>query len=57
MALCFTASGAIHAWEFVYHLSEVGSSYQLHYQFVLLQLVSSVVRHSAVNFRATCISA
>jgi hypothetical protein len=29
-ALCFTAMGAVHAWEFVYDLSAVVSSYQLH---------------------------
>jgi hypothetical protein len=29
-ALCFTARSAIHAWEFVYDLSAVGSNYQLH---------------------------
>jgi hypothetical protein len=30
MALRFTASGAVDAWEFVYDLSAVGASYQLH---------------------------
>jgi hypothetical protein len=30
MALCFTASSAVHAWEYVYDLSAVGCSYQLH---------------------------
>jgi hypothetical protein len=29
-ALCFTAGSAVHAWEFVYDLSAVGSSYQLY---------------------------
>jgi hypothetical protein len=29
-ALCFMASCAVHAWEFVYDLSAVGGSYQLH---------------------------
>jgi hypothetical protein len=30
MALCFTASSAIHVLEFVFDLSAVGGSYQLH---------------------------
>jgi hypothetical protein len=30
IVLCFMASPAVHAWEFVYYLSVVGSSYQLH---------------------------
>jgi hypothetical protein len=29
-ALYFTASSAVHAWEFVYDLSAVGGSNQLH---------------------------
>jgi hypothetical protein len=29
-ALCFTASSAVHAWEFVYELSPVSGSYQLY---------------------------
>jgi hypothetical protein len=29
-ALCFTASSAVHAWEFIYNLSAVDGSYQLH---------------------------
>jgi hypothetical protein len=29
--LCFTENIAIHAWKFVYDLSAVGSSYQLHW--------------------------
>jgi hypothetical protein len=29
-ALCFTVNIAAHAWEFIYDLSAVGSSYQLH---------------------------
>jgi hypothetical protein len=56
MALCFTASSVVHAWEFVYALSAVGGSYQLHQPFVLLQLLSSVFHHGAVYFRAKCIS-
>jgi hypothetical protein len=28
--LCFTASNAVHAWEFVFDLLAVGGSYQLH---------------------------
>jgi hypothetical protein len=27
---CLMASSAVHAWEFVYNLSAVGRSYQLH---------------------------
>jgi hypothetical protein len=34
-ALCFTASSAVNAGEFVYGLSAVGGSYQLHQPFVL----------------------
>jgi hypothetical protein len=30
MALCFTASSVVHEWKFVYNLSVVGGSYQLH---------------------------
>jgi hypothetical protein len=29
-AFSFTASSAVHAWEFVYDFSAIGSSYQLH---------------------------
>jgi hypothetical protein len=29
-ALCFTASNAVHAWEFVYDFSAMGNIYQLH---------------------------
>jgi hypothetical protein len=32
--LCYTASSVVHAWEFVYDLSAVGSSYQRHEPFV-----------------------
>jgi hypothetical protein len=28
--LCFTASSAVHAWEFVYDLPAMSGSYQLH---------------------------
>jgi hypothetical protein len=35
-AVCFTASSAVHTWEFVYGLSSVGTSYQLHEPFVLI---------------------
>jgi hypothetical protein len=55
-ALRFAASVAVHAWEFVYDLSALGSSYQLHLPFGLLQLVSSVIHHGAVYFRLACIS-
>jgi hypothetical protein len=48
--LCFTANSAVRAWEFVYDLSAVGSSYQLHSQ---LLFVSSVMRNGAVRFRAS----
>jgi hypothetical protein len=54
-ALCFKASSEVHVWEFVYDLSAVSGSYQFHYPFFLLQLVSSVFRHGAVYFRAKCI--
>jgi hypothetical protein len=30
MALHFTVSSAVHAWEFLYDLSATGGSYQLH---------------------------
>jgi hypothetical protein len=33
--LCFTANIEIHAWEFVYDLSAVGGTYQLHQPFVM----------------------
>jgi hypothetical protein len=49
MVLCFMVSSVVHAWDFVYDLSAVGSSYHLHWSFALLQLVNS-----AVYFRATC---
>jgi hypothetical protein len=45
----FHGEQCVHACEFVHDLSAVASSYQL-------LLVSSVVRHGAVYFRATCIS-
>jgi hypothetical protein len=36
------ANIAVHAWEFVYDLSAVGGSYQLHYPFVLVYDLSAV---------------
>jgi hypothetical protein len=33
--ICFMASSELHVREFVYSLSEVGGSYQLHWPFVL----------------------
>jgi hypothetical protein len=59
MALCFTTSYVVHLWEFVYNFSAVDNTYQLSATLVTfsqLQLVSSVIRHSAVSFTATCIS-
>jgi hypothetical protein len=49
MTLCFTASSAVHAWEYVHDLSAVMSSICSQ-----LQLVNSVAHHGAV-YRATCI--
>jgi hypothetical protein len=55
-ALFFTASSVVHAWEFFDDLSAVGGIYQLQQPFCSqLSLVSSVLRHVAVYFRATCI--
>jgi hypothetical protein len=56
-ALSFMASSAVHAWEFLYGLSAVGSSYQFHKPFFFSATVSEQwERHGAVYFRATCIS-
>jgi hypothetical protein len=35
MALYFMVSSVVHVWEFVYDLSAVGGSYQLHQPLIL----------------------
>jgi hypothetical protein len=52
MALCFTASSAVHAWEFVCDLLAVISSISHFFS----ELVSVVARQVVVHFRATRIS-
>jgi hypothetical protein len=51
----FTVSSAVHAWEFMIFSSRQQLSAPLAIC-TQLQLVSSVVRHGEVHFRATCIS-
>jgi hypothetical protein len=55
MALCFTVSSVVHVWEFAYSLSAVLQQLSAPLG-ICSQLVSRVVHHGAVCFRATCIS-